>query len=177
MKKILSIDFETNGLWGKAIAGAMVAYDENGEIIEKISVRLSDDTLNRMDLNPWVKENVIPELKSANMSIAHTYGEMMGYLADFYMDYKKDCEVLWHMGHVVEAFAFREMVRMGLIGEWDAPYTPIELSSILDIKGYKPDSVDWFVEQKLVDRPDSGSTHDPLYDCEVTYAVYKYINK
>ena len=56
--KILSIDAETNGLWGKAFAIGAVLY-ENGE---EIKTFLSRCPING-NVDKWVSENVLPQLE------------------------------------------------------------------------------------------------------------------
>ena len=98
---------------------------------------------------------------------------MLKEFSNIYMS-KKNATVIWHMGHIVETHLFRELKRLGLIGDWDAPYVPIEVSALLAVVGEKPDSVDSYVEKYNIKRP-NGSTHNPLYDCEVTAKVFEHL--
>lgn len=171
-KKIMSIDAETNGLWGKAFAVSAILYGENGEELKKVVYRLPNNVVT----NQWVIENVLPPLN--NLEVTHnTYEEMLKDFAVWYLENKEGSEVLYHMGHVVEAFLFREMHDLGFIGDWDAPYTPIEVSELLRINGYAPDSVDAYVKQNNIAVSNYGSTHNPLFDCEVAAKVYFHITK
>jgi len=82
------------------------------------------------------------------------------------------------MGHIVEAHVFRELHRTGAIGEWDAPYTPIEVSELLRSAGYAADSVDGYLETNNLQIPTVvGGTHNPLYDCIVAAEVYFDLSK
>jgi hypothetical protein len=121
--------------------------------------------------NEWVKENVLPTIgmEPTNSS----YQTMLEEFSNFYME-NKDATVLWHMGHVVEAYLFRELQSFALIGEWDAPYTPIEVSTILALAGEKPDSVDTYMEKAKIEKP-VGATHNPLYDCIVAAKVFEHL--
>jgi len=186
MNNIISIDAETDGLWGKPFAIAAIVYDDKGIEVEKICLRLSNEVVT----NEWVKENVLPTLNfpvthclnnffaqfSQNEPRKKAYRAMMFTFAQFYMKHK-DATALWHMGHVVESFLFRELLRLDLIGEFDAPYLPIEVSAYLEQANEKADSVDEYVEKYHLNISDYGSTHNPLYDCEVAYKVYKNINE
>lgn len=168
MKKIFSLDAETDGLWGKPFAIAAIVYDGEKEV-DKFVARLPNEVVT----NKWVIDNVLPTLDS--MLITHeSYENMLSDFALFYMKHK-DATALWHMGHVVESFLFREMVRLGLIGEFDAPYTPIEVSAYLKQAGENPASVDEYVKRHGLDISDYGSTHNPLYDCEVAARVFFHI--
>ena len=168
--KILSIDAETDGLWGNIFSIAGIVYNEKGEEIDKILLRLP----NKVVKNEWVKENVLPELDKVTHS---EYEKMMVDFANFYMKYKDEATVLWHMGHIVESHLFRELHRLELIGDWDAPYTPIEVSETLRIAGEKVDSVDDYAEKYSLEISDYGSTHNPLYDCEVAFKVWRHLEE
>ena len=168
---ILSLDAETDGLWGKAIAIAAVAYDENGVEMASFCERSSEKVQNE-----WVKENVEPVLQ--NIRCAGDYIDLLTSFARFYRFLREryNVTVLWHMGHVVEAYLFRELVAHKLIGEWDAPYTPIEVADHLRVHDCAPDSVDGYAREHGIEIPDElGSTHNPLYDCVVAHKVYRHL--
>lgn len=62
MKKrviVLTIDAETNGLWGRMFAIGAIAYDESGN---RISIFQGRTSMKEVD-NPWVIENVVPHLQ------------------------------------------------------------------------------------------------------------------
>lgn len=168
LKKIMSIDAESDGLWGNPFAVAAIVY-ENGKEIDQIVLRLPNSAVS----NEWVKENVLPTLDS--VKITHeVYEDMMRDFASFYLKHK-DAATLWHMGHIVESHLFREMHRLGFIGDWDAPYTPIEVSAYLEREGEPSDSVDSYAKKHNLEIKDYGTSHNPLYDCEVAYRVYQHI--
>lgn len=188
MKKFtMSIDAESNGLWGNAFAVAGIIYDsQTGEEVDKICLRLPSDAVT----DSWVKENVLPTL---NFPVTHTgnvlfdtqigkekrlektYKEMLSDFSNWYKKYKDDSDVLWHMGHIVESHLFREMHKFGFIGDWDAPYVPIEVSVYLEMAGESADSVDSYAKKHNLDITDYGTTHNPLYDCEVAFKCYFHI--
>jgi hypothetical protein len=101
---------------------------------------------------------------------------MLLEFSQFYLKHK-DATALWHMGHVVEAFLFRELVRLGFIGQFDAPYTPIDVSNDLRIAGEHADSVDKYAAGYDLVISDYGTTHNPLYDCEVAAKVWFHLNE
>ena len=168
---ILSVDAETDGLWGRPFAIAAVCYDEDGKEVSRFCARSNEKAKNE-----WVLENVLPHCE--DIEVAGDYIYLLKAFAKYYQDARAqyDVTVLWHMGHVVESFLYRELVSHKLIGEWDAPYCPIEVSAYLERAGYAPDSVDNYAKQNNIALP-AGATHNPLYDCEVAFAVYKHIIK
>ena len=136
--------------------------------------------------NPWVIENVVPHLQDipvieeVGVEIPYTHKPLLQAFAEYYNKLREqyDVRVLWHMGHVVEAHLFRQIVNLGYIGEWDAPYVAIEVASFLEAAGFQPDSVDKYATEKGIEVNVSGSsTHHPLYDCEVAYRVYQHLIK
>ena len=175
MKKhtyVMSVDAETDGLWGKSFAIAAIVYHTDDIILSKFTARVPDSFVS----DKWVKDNVLPTLEN-NFPVTHeTREEMLADFASWYMKMKDNGPVLWHMGHIVEAKLFRELVELKLIGEFDAPYCPIEVSSILESIGYyKSDSVDSYAKENNLKISDYGNTHNPLYDCEVAAKVYLHI--
>lgn len=168
-KKFMSVDAETDGLWGKPFAVAAVVYKVfNGKLVEEDRICLF---YGEEIQNEWVKENVLPVL---NMEPTNSsYSTMMEEFAHFYLE-NKDATTMWHMGHIVEAFLFREMHRLGYIGDWDAPYTPIEVATMLALVGKDPSSVDTYAKENEIVLP-KGSTHNPLYDCIVAAKVFEHI--
>lgn len=183
MKKIISIDAETDGLWGTPFAIAAIVYEKQPRHymsgwsaiqyewveVDRILLRLPDSAVTE----PWVIENVLPTLTT--VAPTHdTYEDMLAEFASFYM--ANSGTILWHMGHVVESFLFREMVRLGCIGQWDAPYTPIDVSNYLRIAGEPADSVDEYAKKNDLIISNYGATHNPLYDCEVAAKVFFHLD-
>lgn len=170
MEKIMSVDAETDGLWGDHFAIAAIVYDEKGKEIDKFSGRLPDYVVK----NEWVIDNVLPCL--VDIPLYQYSDELLLQFAWFYLKHRDNCATIWHMGHVVEAYLFRKLVEKKFIGEWDAPYCPVEISSLLSYSGYsKPDSVDSYVRENDIKLSGYGSTHNPLYDCEVAAMVYFHL--
>lgn len=168
------------------IAIGAIIYNENGNVVDTFDLKLPDEFVT----NNWVKENVLPNIQNMkNFNIVRipclynkrieqekTYYKFLEQFRDFYMKYKKEYDILYHMGHIVESNLFKEMRRLNLLGDFDAPYTPIEVSAYLELAGEPADSVDRYAKKyKVKDIKDYGSTHNPLYDCEVAYKVYRHI--
>lgn len=168
-KGIVSIDAETNGLWGKPFAIAAIIYDEDYNERERFFARIPDSFVT----NEWVKENVLPTL--SDLPVTHqNLDEMLGAFAEFWLKCQPFHLPLWHMGHIVEAYLFRLLVEKKLIGEFSAPYDFIEVSNILAMYGYSHDSVDAYAKKYNLPLPE-GSTHNPLYDCEVAAKVHYHL--
>ena len=169
MRKVFSFDAETDGLWGQPFAVAAIVY-ENGQETARFIARLSDAVVT----NSWVIENVLPTL--ADVHTTHeTYESMLADFAVFYMANKADAECVCHMGYIVEAHLLREMHRLGFIGDWDAPYPLYDVSGNLQAAGEDPTSVDVYAKKHALEIADFGTTHNPLYDCEVAAKVYIHL--
>lgn len=173
LKRIFSIDAETNGLWGNpfSVAGIVYDIDENNNFteIDRICLRLP----NSFVTDSWVIENVLPTL---NFKITHIeYEKMLKDFADFYLKYK-EATVIYHMGHIVETHLFRELHKIKAIGYWDAPYAPLEVAEYLRMVNKDSDSVDNYAEEFNLTTKENN-THNPLYDCEVTAIVLEDILK
>lgn len=171
--KIMCIDVESNGLWGEPISIGF-SVEEDGAVKEYgEACYISED----IEYNDWVKENVINVLKNDNSVVKFdTYLELLKWFSDKYYEYKKeDYVIVYHMGSIVESNLFRELVEYDLVGIWDAPYTPIELSVMLDIVGLRPYSVDFLIENNIIEKPSTGTTHQALYDAMVCGRAYWYL--
>ena len=170
MKKIFSFDAETDGLWGQPFAVAAIVY-ESGQETARFIARLPDGLVS----NQWVKDNVLPTL--ADVAPTHnTYEDMLRDFAAFYLAHKQDADCICHMGYIVEAHLFREMHRIGFIGDWDAPYPLYDVSGNLQAAGEDATSVDAYAKKHGLAVSDYGTTHNPLYDCEVAARVYMHLN-
>lgn len=169
MKKVFSFDAETDGLWGNPFAVAAIVY-ENGQETARFLARLKDETVT----NAWVIENVLPAL--ADVKPTHeTYAAMLQDFATFYKTQKQDADCICHMGYIVEAHLLREMHRLGFIGDWDAPYPLYDVSGNLQAAGENATSVDAYAKKHELPIAGVGTTHNPLYDCEVAAKVYMHL--
>lgn len=170
MNKILSIDAETDGLWGNPFSIAAIVY-ENGIEIAKFVARLPDSVVT----NQYVIKNILPAME--NIEVTHeSYKNMIRDFANFYKNHKENATCICHMGYIVEAHLLREMHRLKYIGDFDAPYPLLDISGHLDAASEDPTSVDKYVKKYKLVVTDYGTTHNPLYDCEVAAKVFIHLN-
>lgn len=165
-QKIISIDFETNGLWGQPFSAAAVVYDENNNETNRYVARCPIEG----EVNGWVKNNVIPQMEGIKQT-HDSYDEMLKDFFDILKEHK-DAKVLVHMGHVVEANVLRDAHSKGIIGDWDAPYEWYDVCVLFG------DSVDKYNKTNGVSLEKdleglSGGTHNPLYDCIATARAFQ----
>ncbi|MGL5713897.1 MAG: hypothetical protein ACRCX2_12815 [Paraclostridium sp.] len=177
-RTILSLDCETNGLWGGFLS---ISYQIDGGM--GVTFALSPEALSKVDVNKWVREHVLPHIpnKSIRTRNEHInlYDNELDMLKDFAEWYKTNIdqyELLWHMGHCIESRLFGKLIKLGYIGEWDAPYTPIELSSIMRVNGLEPDSTS-DAYKKLFNQSSPYKSHSSLDDCREALAVYNCLVK
>lgn len=172
--KIMSLDVETNGLWGKPISIGFT-IEEDGVVIRKEEKCYINENV---EYNEWVLENVINPLKqNEEVEKLNSLEELLSWFANEYLQYKDTHTVVYHMGHIVESYLFRLLVENKLIGEWDAPYTPIDVADLLLVAGYSPDSVDNLVKLQLIESPKSSQTHQALYDAQVCGRAFWFLTK
>lgn len=188
MKKIFSFDAETNGLWGQPFSIAAIVY-EGGKETARFVARLGNDQVT----NDFVIKNVLPAMTDVPVthktqtlsdwsqiqanSQRESYESMIGDFAAFYQAHKQGADVICHMGYIVEAHVLREMHRLGFIGDWDAPYPLLDVSGNLQAAGEDPTSVDAYAKKYGIEVTGYGSTHNPLYDCEVAARCYMHLLK
>jgi len=162
MKKIISIDAETNGLYGKAFSISAV-LEENG-IITSVTFRCPIEGVT----NEFVRDNVLPVMEDIPMTHG-SYKWMLNDFIDFYMENKNDAEIIVHMGVPVEAKLFIDAREFGFIGDFDAPYPLIDISAFPEIGT----SVDTYNKNNNI--VVVGNCHNPLYDCIAALEAYKSI--
>jgi len=164
--RFFSFDAETNGLWGQAFSIAAVVYDDaTGESTEFIGrCPISEP------VNPWVAENVLPEMESIPVNY-DSYESMLKAFVEFYNAGKQDACVLVHMGLPVEARLFLDAHNMGILGDWDAPYPLVDIAAIPEINT----SVDSYNTKHGIELPTfTGGTHNPLYDSWAALKAYAH---
>ncbi len=165
MRKIISFDAETNGLWGQAFSIAAVLQEEDGSIIEFLGRCPIQEPVNE-----WVAENVLPNMEDISENY-DSYESLLTAFMQFYKDNKKDADVIVHMGLPVEARLFLDAHNMGIIGDWDAPYPLIDIAAFPEIGT----SVDAYNKFECLTVPFNGSTHNPLYDSYAALVAYDNI--
>lgn len=170
MKKLLSIDAETNGLHGAAFAVSAVLRKEDGTT-EEFILRCPIEG----DVEPWVAENVLPQMTGIPKT-CNSYIEMLEKFAQFYMANKENCTVIVHCGLPVEARLFIDMHHMGFIGDWDMPLPLVDVSAMLLLVGEDPTSVDTYnAKNGLKVKEMEGGTHNPLYDSWAALLAYDHM--
>lgn len=160
-KKILSIDAETNGLWGQAFAISALLFNEEGNQEKQFVGRCPIAE----DVNPWVAENCLPKMTNIPENYKN-YETLLKAFFDFLQD-NKDAVVLTHMGHIVESKLLQDAHRLGIIGDWDAPYLWYDVCLFFD------DSTDKYCQENNINIGESN-THNPVYDCMSAYKAFKH---
>lgn len=167
-KKILSLDAETNGLYGDAFAiGAILMDKETGKEERRFLARCPIFG----EVDSFVKDNVLPELSDVEDTHV-SYKAMLNAFIDFFKANKEDADVIVHMGVPVEAKLFIDAVKMEFMGPFDGPYPLVDIAAYPEIW----DSVDSYNKEKGIVVPDcSGGTHNPLYDCYAAALAYRHV--
>lgn len=154
--RLMSIDAETNGLWGEAFSIGAVIMSKEGDVIETIAYRCPI----KGRVNEFVQENVLPEMEELPITHKNYYHMLTDFML-WYKERKEDCTVIVHMGLPVEAKLFIDARSVGIIGEWEAPYPLVDISALPEIGT----SVDTYNKTNGIEVLDLvGGTHNPLYD-------------
>lgn len=169
-KKILSIDAETNGLYGQAFAiGAVLMDKETGKTEKTFIARCPIKGC----VDKFVKGNVLPELRGVPLTNIK-YERMLREFVTFFMVNKEDADVIVHMGTPVEAKLFIDAVKLNFMGPFDGPYPLVDIAAYPEIL----DSVDSYNKENGIAVPDcSGGTHNPLYDCYAAALAYRHYHR
>lgn len=181
-KKVFSFDAETDGLWGNIFSIGAIIYEykpaqdrgidgkrpAHWAVASSIVLNLGGENVK----TPWVRENVLPNLESVGVTHV-SYEDMLRDFALFYMKHKDGADCVTHMGYIVEAHLLREMNRLQLIGDWDAPYPLYDVSGNLQAAGEDATSPDKYIAKRKIQVPEYyGGEHNPLYDSAVTALAY-----
>lgn len=172
--KIVSVDAETNGLWGQAFAIAAVTYVDGAMDSEFIGRCPIDG-----EVNPWVADNVLPQIKGIPEDYP-SYASLVAAFARYYLDNKQDADVIAHIPFPVETRMFSDAHDMEFIGDWDAPFPLIDVASCLAQAGKDPTSVDKYIDDnKLIIHGGClpGETHNPLYDARAAAVCYSHLRR
>ena len=168
MKRVLSFDAETNGLWGRAFSIGAILYSPEGKELDRFVGRCPIEG----GVNDWVAENVLPQMEGIPVDRV-SYAELLQAFMAWRADHKEGATELVHMGVPVEARLFIDAHDMGIIGDWDGPYPLVDVCTIPEIG----DSVDGY-NAKYGISPDpeqfAGGTHNPLYDSAAAAAAYQH---
>ena len=166
-RKVLSIDAETNGLWGQAFAIAATLHErwegtETKYFIGRCPIK--------GEVNSWVEENVLPQIQGLKVTY-NSYEELLKDFIAFYMENKENADIVVHMGLPVESKLFLDAHAMGFLGDWDAPYPLIDICTFPEIHT----SVDGYCEKHgIIIEKTIGGTHNPLYDCRAAAEAYMH---
>ena len=158
------VDAETDGLYGSFLSIAAMVTDERGTELDRFyaSVKISPEQIE----TEWVKENVYPELKNADIHFDNEL-EMLDAFWTFWIKYRVDSICITNVQYPVESRLFTSCVMMDkdertLLG----PLPIYDLSTLLAAKGFYFDE-----DMKTLSGMDL-KTHDAMNDVKMMAAVW-----
>ena len=127
----------------------------------------------------WIKENVLHEWSEEdNVKVVDSFDELLKEFSEWWLMNKGDSEILWHMGITVESGMFRKCFERGYLEEFDTPYIPVELSTVLGMIGKSPEYPELYLKDvncKVDKGVEPRGSSDPVYNAEVALTAYKHI--
>lgn len=167
--KLLSVDAEADGLYGKAFAIAF-AIRKDGKTLFSWSGRCADGAVS----DRWVINNVLPALEGMRIEYASSEELEEAFWAQW-MQHKEGCTVIAHCGNPVESGLFRRCVKRHLAArQWDAPYPAIhDVATLLLLAGEDPSSVDSYAKKHGIKCEFNGTPHHPMYDAVIAAQVWE----
>jgi hypothetical protein len=165
-KYIMSMDCESDGLFGTHVAVAMIIYNHNKKIIDSLYAAMSHPVL----INQWAIDNLKFDYKKSDITLVDTRFDLINLSKEFYQKYIKDSVVLTDIPFPVETGFINKLIdcNMDL-----SPYPIIDLASILISKGYNFNRTRTELYQTLNNGiPLEGQVHDPYYDATLTAEIY-----
>lgn len=165
-KYLMSLDCESDGLFGKHIAIAMIIYNHTKEIIDSIYVAIEEPNLQ----NSWAIENIKIDYNNDDIIKVKTYEELLRITGNFYKNYICDSVVLTDVPFPVETGLLHRLTESNMDL---SPYPVIDLASILISKGYNFNKSRIDLYKTLNGGiPLNGQLHDPYYDAVLTAQIY-----
>lgn len=167
---IMSIDAETNGLYGQAFCIGATLHDttKDNKVVDKFLARCP--LIGKLD--PFVLVEVLPELADISQT-DKTYPHMLENFASWYSNITEKIDDLAIIGHViypVEAKLFLDCVEYGFLTKGPFPFIDISAFPEIGI------SVDSYLALRNIDVPWRKSVHNPVYDSiAAATAYYNYM--
>ena len=177
-EKIISVDAETDGLYGPVFAIGAVSYDGRNKA-DEYSARLKDLSVVE---DEWVIDNVLRDVHL----IARTFNTRQELFDDFwawYVSQGTEKIVIGHVVHPVETGLFRELVQGT---ERRGPYPGIhDVATLLWLRGEDPASVDSYNAKYGLPVPcvrlkkhygrSGRNAHDPVYDAHAALTAWLHL--
>ena len=163
--KIISVDAETNGLWGEAFAIAAVVRENGVQVAGFMGMCPI-----KGEVNEFVETMVLPELNK--VPVTHNdYEDLLKNFVEFYKLHRDDSTCITHVGLPVEAKLFIDAHEKEYLGDWEAPFPLVDISAIPEIGT----SVDYYNKKHEIEVPVyDGGAHNPLYDCTAAALAYEH---
>lgn len=163
-KKIISLDVETDGLYGDGFAVGAYVF-ENGREIDRF-VGIAE--IERIQ-DPWVLENVVYALK--NIPVYSSRLDLRNNFWNFWTKNKDQAIIISDYGSPVESYFFRKCIEDDIKNrQWLGPYPLHEVATMLLSKGIDPDiNRIEYVHNLLSHTP---KKHHPLDDALVSLLTW-----
>lgn len=172
-RNIISIDVESNGLYGQPFCVGAIEMDWGGRVIGEYAGRCPIDEVE----DDWVKENVLPQItdiEEKNQSLEDLGGLFRGWLARAVeSSWRKGVKpiILVDVGFPADQSFLYGVFRSirhkspGIVKEL-SPYPLYDLASILAGAGLDPDLNRADFSREL--KPSRMAAHHPLNDAELS---------
>lgn len=164
--KLVFVDVETDGLYGKFLTVAMVVTDWAGNELEQIYYGIRREKMHVTE--PWVAENVIPKL--GKYETVENEVELLQKAWRFWERYSEDAYAVCDVGYPVETRFFAACVMQDEKEcAMRAPFPLIDLSSLVLAKGYDP----LIKREELIVDCENEKVHNALYDVKVSILIWR----
>lgn len=166
-KYIMSLDVESDGLFGRPVSAAIIIYDHNKEIVNSVHVAVNNPNL----VNPWAIENLNTNFSHRDdiLKVSST-NNMIVVARKFYENYIKHSMVLTDIPFPVDT-GFIRLLANDIVDR--SPYPIVDLASVLISKGYNFNIPRTELYKSLNDGiPLEGQVHDPYFDAVLTAQIY-----
>lgn len=164
---VFSYKAKTNGLFGQAYIIAAIAETTDGRRRQFIGRCPIEG-----NIDPWIRDNVLPVMEGIPENYPD-YRTLLKEFCRFWAENKAHATPIVHMGCPVEAQLWIDAYKMGIIGDWDAPYAQVDLVSYPQIG----DNVERYCVKHNISaaaEAAAGGIHNPLYNAEQALRAYRH---
>lgn len=163
-KKIISIDCESDGLYGDIFAIGVSVF-LNGEEIDSF---VGMSSLKEVS-NPWVVDNVLPHIKVSN--VYDSKEDLREDFWKFWISHKNNAITIVDIGSPVESNLFRKCVEKDLDNRlFQGPYPLHEVATMLLANNIDPDIDRKSYTKDILNY--TPSRHNPLDDARMSLATW-----
>ena len=170
---IISIDVESDGLYGQCLAIAAVVRDV-GKTEDTFLARVGGTYTIK---DKWVAKHIIPKIVC--IPVTHDNSEAMEEAFwSFWLKWRGQATAIGYCSSTIEAALFNRCVMRNVEERnFQGPYLLHDVATLLHVTGHDSLLIEKFIHDKGIKVDHDGGPHHPMYDCLAAATVWEYFCK